>query len=628
MVSAFVFSSVCVAAARAALADPSPAPSATPAAGTLQVGGELRTVVLSQGVAGPGLTPVEGPGFANGSPAAPVSPYDPFSAAPLVPGNVLQDQVSLGATWRGRGVTLRALGGVESLAGDKTNEAYWVEPLQPEDDPHLGSTVMGYAVAFPTHPGFDDYGGTQAGLTQLSASFDRAAVTLHAGWFDLGQSLPCVFTPPATTNALPSLVMRTPESLAPGPFALGSWDASPSTLPLRGLDVAGTAGAVSIEAADAALPSLPGTPARIVTASAARSSDDGSGWIVQWLHLHTGGDPIESSTAFGSGGVLDMTDQGNLILSALGGQRETIVGARDTFDAPAALQVTLEGAYSSYAADGAAPGSASDGFYHGGLSHAIGGGRLGADYYYFGPAFATAVLPYGAPENVWSVAYSWPGPWLKSDFQLVDSSTVGVNREGPLFSYRFDDGRDQLDATWGDFRQIRPFTFQDGTAPGFVDGFFLIQLGAADATIGTFQRTNVYAGRDLGRFGDLGVDFSDDVLHRAAVATEPLDAVSLDVPQYVVSLTKRSSSRIAAAAGFAYFGTRGSWADGSTVNVDFGTRAAFAGAQLAEPDGAFMVTARRSVVGGAPYFGAFRLRTYGSPDFTGTTLFVERRLPF
>ncbi|HYK53757.1 MAG TPA: hypothetical protein VEV38_09535 [Candidatus Eremiobacteraceae bacterium] len=606
---------------------PTPQPSAT-ASPKITIGGVLRTVLLTQGVAGPGLTPVEGPGFANGAPAAPVSPYDPFSAAPLVPGDVAQEQMSLDVSWRGSGVTAEASGGVDALAGDRTNEAYWVEPLQPQDNPHIGSTATGYAVAFPTHPGVDDYDGARAGLTQIRASLDRTGVTLRAGWFDLGQTLPCVFTPPATTNALPSLTMKTPESLAPGPFALNAWDASPSTLPLRGFDLAGSAGAISLEAADAALPALPGTPARMETMSAGRSFSDGDGWIVQWLHAHTGGDPISTTTDFGAQPTIDLTGQGLIATSLLRGQRESIVGGKDEVDAPLGLQATIEGAYSHYEADGIGKaGFSHGGFVHAGMSHALGDAQIGIDFYHFEPTFATMILPYGSPENIWSVAYSWPGPWLKSDFQLVDSSTVGVNREGPLYSYRRDDGRNQLYVTWGRFRQIQPFTTADGSDLGFVEGFFLIQLDTPWATIGTFTRTNVFLGRDLGRFGDLGIDFSDDDLHRAAPPGETLDAVSFDAPQYVVSLTKRASSHVAAAAGFAYFGTRGSWADGSALNVDIGMKAAFAGAQIAEPEGALMITARRNVFGGAPYFAASPTFKYRSPDFTGTTLFVERRLP-
>lgn len=621
---------IAVGAAANADASPTPQPSATPAVAKIQLSGILRSVLLSQGAAGPGLSPIDGPSFVRGGLAAPVSPYDPFSAAPLVPGDVAQEQLSLDASWRSRNVTLSAMGGVEALDGDRTNEAYWVEPLDPQDNPHLGSPATGYGVAFPTHPGSDDYVGARAGLTQVRAAFDNDAVTLRAGWFDLAQTLPSVFAAAPTTNALPSLLMRTPESLAPGPFGLNAWDASSTTLPLRGFDLSAAAGAISIEAADAALPSLPGTPARMETVSSGRSFDDGNGWIVQWLHVHSGGDPITTSTDFGANALPSITPQGVLASSILDGQRETIVGAKDTFEAPLALQATIEGAYSIYDADVlGSVGSDRDGFAHGGLSHALGSARLGFDYYRFDPGFATMVLPYGAPENIWSVAYSWPGPWLKSDFQLVDSSTVGVNREGPLFSYRRDDGRNQLYVTWGKFKQIRPFTTADGAETGFVDGFFLIQFDTLHPTIGSFQRTNAYVGRDLGRFGDLGIDFSDDVLDRPAPRFETIDGVSLDAPQYVVSLTKRATSHIAAAVGFGYFGTRGSWADGSVVNVDFAMRAVFAGAQIAEPDGAFMVTARRSSFGGAPYFNtvATGLR-YGSPDFNATTLFVERRLPF
>lgn len=607
---------------------PKPSPSASPG-GKIGLRGILRTVLLSQGVAGPGLTPVDGPGFVNGAPAAPVSPYDPFSAAPLVPGNVAQDQVSLDASWHRRGFTLEAIGGVEALDGDRTNEAYWVEPLMNQDNPHLGSAATGYAVAFPTHPGVDDYVGARAGLTQVHASFERSAIQLRGGWFDLGQTLPCVFTQAPTTNALPSLTMRTPESLAPSPFALDAWDASPSSLPLRGFDVTGDAGPISVEAADAALPSLAGTPARMETISSARSFDNGNGWIVQWLHVHTGGDPVVTSTDFGANPVIDVSPQGLLTSSVLRGQRESIVGGEDEFDAPLRLQATIEGAYSSYEADGiATSGVAHGGFIHAGVSHALGDAQLGIDYYRFEPRFATMILPYGAPENIWSVAYSWPGPWLKSDYQLVDSSTAGVNRQGPLISFRRDDGRNQFDLTWAKFRQMSPFTTSDGPALGFVEGFFLIQIDPREATTGTFQRTNAFLGRDLGRFGELGIDFSDDVLHRAASRFEPSDAVSFDAPQYVVSLTKHASSHVAAAAGFGYFGTRGSWADGSAVNVDFGMRAAFVGAQISLPDGALMVTARRSDFAGAPYFGIFKTVKYRSPDFGATTLFVERRLPF
>jgi len=102
------------------------------------------------------------------------------------------------------------------------------------------------------------------------------------------------------------------------------------------------------------------------------------------------------------------------------------------------------------------------------------------------------------------------------------------------------------------------------------------------------------------------------------------NAVSFDAPQYVVSLSGHPTARVAASAGIGYFGTRGSWADGSQTNVDFGMRVAFAGAQIAAPGGAYMLTVRRSVLRGTPYFAAFG--SLGSPDFDATTVFLERQL--
>ena len=48
----------------------------------------------------------------------------------------------------------------------------------------------------------------------------------------------------------------------------------------------------------------------------------------------------------------------------------------------------------------------------------------------FRSALRDVILPYGVPENVWSVAWSWPGQWLKSTYQAVDNSIIGINREG------------------------------------------------------------------------------------------------------------------------------------------------------------------------------------------------------
>ncbi len=606
-------------------AAPLPSPSPTPRG--LIAHASIATLFLSQSSAGPGLQPVEGPSFAAGAPAAPVSPYDPFSGAPLVPGNVGQNQISLELGYQRNatkyGVTLEA----ESLLGDRTNEAYWAEPLLSVDNPHLGSSAIGFSIKFPTHPGSDDYDGTRAGISQASVSLDHDRYVVRAGWLDLKQSLGFVFAPPPTANALPSLLPKTTESLNPNAGALDAWQASPSSLPLRGFDVVAAAGNEMIEATDVALPSLPGTPARLSSLSVGGFDDAGHGAMIQIIHAHTGGDPIGTTTGFGAQTQIVESDQGLFALSTLQGQRQTIAGARIAAPIGIGLDATLEYARSSYQADGLSDSSTVGGSWeHASLAHALGPATVTANYYRFEPTFATMILPYGIPENVWSVAYSWPGPWLKSNFQLVDTSAVGVNREGPSFSYMLDSKSITAYASYSAFRQITPFTIANFRQLGFIDGFFLVQTDPSQATTGTYKRAVAYLGKSF-PFGTIGLDVVDDGLYRPAAAGEPFDAVAFDAPEYVASWSRSIGDRAALAAGAGYFGEHGSWADGAATNVDIGMHEYSAGAQFQEQSGRLlMVTLRKSIFRGAPYFGALHALQYGSPDFNATTILVEQRI--
>jgi hypothetical protein len=463
-------------------------------------------------------------------------------------------------------------------------------------------------------------------LNQVRMSLLRDALQIRGGWLDLAQTLPCVFTPAPTTNALPGLLMKPPESLNPNWPALDSWTAPPATLPMRGFDAVYNAGVTTLEASDVQLPSLPGTPARLVSLSAGHFDDKGHGAIVQWIRVHTGGDPISTTAGFGAQPQIVATDQGLFTVSTVYGQREAIGGVRAVAPAGFGFDATAEYAHSTYQADDIGqPGSVGGSWVHGALSHSLGAATVGAHYYRFEPTFATLLLPYGTPEGVWSVAYSWPGPWLKSNFQLVDSTALGVNREGPLFSYSFRTKQVQAIASYSTFRQITPLTTDNFRDLGFVEGFFLIQRNPAATTRGTFRRTSAYVAKHYA-FADVGLDFVDDALHRDAAANVPFDAVSYDAPQYVLSLSRTSSSRVTVGAGFAYYGMRGSWADGPATNVDFGMHVVYAGAQLAESGRrAAMITVRRSVLHGMPFFGSLGITKYGSPDFSATTVLLEQR---
>ena len=612
-----------------AIAEPSPSPSplASSAPNRWTFHSALETLFVSQGSYGPGLVPVEAPAFAKGAPAAPVSPYDVFSGAPLVPGNVGQNQFSVDAEYDAKRFDFDVALSAESLLGDRTNEAYWAEPLLPEDNPHQGSPAMGLAIVFPTHPGGDDYNGTRTGIDQVRVSSSDGKFAARAGWFDLAQSLGFVFNPPPTTNALPGLLPKTPESLNPNSTALDAWVPPPATLQMRGLDVTYAGLSTTYEATDAELPSMPGTPARIVSFSAGHFDDDGHGAMVQTVHVHTGGDPVGSTTGFGAQQQVVPTDQGLFALSTLYGQRESISGARISEPIGLGLDADVDYSHSTYQADGLGkPQTVGGSFDHASVAHDLGAAALTLHYFRFEPTFATMILPYGVPENIWSVAYSWPGPWLKSNFQLVDSSMLGVNRQGPMLSYALDSKQLQAHASYSDFKQIAPFTTADFGQLGFIDGFFLVQRNPADETMGVFHRTAVYLGKAFD-FGSIGVDFVDDDLHRDARPSQPFDAVSYDAPQTVLSWSRPIGARALLAAGAAYYGMRGSWADGPATNVDYGMHVYYAGAQIAQHgSNAFMVTLRQSAMRGEPYFGALHSLTYGSPDLNATTLLMEERI--
>ncbi len=122
----------------------------------------------------------------------------------------------------------------------------------------------------------------------------------------------------------------------------------------------------------------------------------------------------------------------------------------------------------------------------------------GVEYYRFDPRYATIILPYGVPENVWSVAWSWPGQWLKSTYQAVDNSIVGINREGFRMHADASHGK-----SGGACRCIRvaadrsDHVSQAAAQEGWVDGYFLPQRDS-DATLGWQRQVGLYAAWHFG----------------------------------------------------------------------------------------------------------------------------------
>lgn len=602
----------------------SAAPSATPAPqpGTLHWSVDAHTTFISQGTSGPGIVPPEAPGFIKGSPLSPETPYDVFSSAPLTPGNASESALYLRPTYVGRSFDLGATLGVGYVRGSTTNAAYWGEPLLPTMNPHLGSQMYPYRIVFPTHAGADDGTAFVASILSGTIATKDGNFVLKGGWFDLTQTAPFVFVQPAITSANPSLGIAAPETLGDGPPNADAWPASPTTYPLHGLDLVAKHGLATVELADASLPALPGTAARMRTASVVIDHGEGTRYMAQVLGVSTGGDPVATTILYGANPQLIPTPQGPLPYSMIGGQHQRIFGLSANFHASPALDAVAEFGHSTYDADSVAePGTGKAGnYYHAGISRSRGRASASLDFYRNEAFYADALLPYGVPENVWSVAWSWPGQWLKSNYQLINDFPVNIDRQGYRVKYTLKGAGSPLDvrASYAQFRQIQPITFTNALQTGFIDGFFLPQPDAY-ATLGVQHQYGLFLGYHPS-WGDFTFDYAEDTMHRSAALATPQDNVSYDNPEMVLTFARRVGRNTLATIGYARYGMRGSFGQGYT-NVDFAERIGLAGVQITEgPHTAALISLRRTVFNGIPtQLGG------PSPDFTGTQLVIEQR---
>jgi hypothetical protein len=597
-----------------------PAPSQLP--GTWRVGVDAHTTFVSQGSSGPGTAPPEGPGFAQGSPLSPLTPYDVFSSAPIVPGNASESALYLHPAYAGRAFDASFTLGAAYVRGSVTNAAYWGESLLPTLNPHVGARMLPYGIVLPTHAGMDDGTALVASVLSGSIATKDGALALRGGWFDLAQTLPFVFVQPAITSATPSVGITTPETLGDGPPSHDAWTPSSQVLPLHGVDLVAKRGIASAELTDAALPALPGTPARMRSASLVLDHGEGTKYAFAYLDVVTGGDLVSTTVLYGMNPTLLDTPQGSLPLSTIGGQHQRIAGASAAFHASRALDAIVELGRSLYEADHVAePGTGHPGTYaHAGISRTVRRATASLDLYRNDAYYADALLPYGVPENVWSVAWSWPGQWLKSNYQLINDFPVNINRQGFRVKYAVKGGDSPLDVrvAFASFAQITPITITNALQTGFIDGFFLPQPDDV-ATLGRQKQYTLFAVWHA-RFGDVAFDYAEDTMRRPAVAAAPNDAVSYDSPEAVVTFARHVGSRALVTAGVARYGMRGTFGRPYS-NVDFAERVGYAGVQLAEsPHATALLSLRRTV------FGGFPSRLGGpSPDFTATSLVFEQR---
>jgi hypothetical protein len=607
-----------IAAAQIAVSTPAPSPSPAPTPRfELKVSGS--NVFIDQATGGPGTTPPEAFEFAHGSPISPASPYDWFTSAPVTPGLAGLAQYEVSALYHASGFDFGATLGVGGLTGSTTNALYWGEPTIPNLNDHALSRIVPYSIVFPTHAGQDDVNLVNPSLLGASVAAADGSWKVRGGYFDLAQTDRFVFAPPPLTSVVPSVGAQTAETLGPGMPSITAWTASPVSLPLLGADGVWHYGSATLELTDALLPALPNTNVRLTMGSLVLDRGEYGRFSVQLAHLWTTGDPIPTTTFFGIDRKVYSTALGRLYTSVLANQVQTIAGARAFVHPLKGWDALVELGRAWYDAGLVSdPGTSRYGnFEHFSLAHHFGGDVAMLEYHRFDPTYATMILPYGIPENIWSIAWAWPGVWLKSTYQLVDNSVIGANRAGFRFKYDHSYGRLELHASYGDWRQLVPETTANASHVGFVDGFFLLQHNRF-ATFGQDRQLGLYVAWHFPH-DDLAFDGIDDYLSRPADPGQPIDTVATQAPQVVVSLAHHFNDKLLAVGGYGRYELVGTWA---TTPVDAIYAIGFAGVQFATgPNTALLIEGRHYALVGLPSAAGGL-----PPTMHGTALIVDQRI--
>lgn len=605
-----------LAAAGGSTPSPSPSPVPTPRFALNVVG---SNVFINQSTDGPGTTPIEGYGFAHGSPISPMSPYDWFSSTPVTPGVAGIAQYELTGTYHVTGVDFSATVGLGGLTGSTTNALYWGEPLIPNLNVHGLSRIVPYSIVFPTHAGQDDASVANASLLDASAAAPDGSWKVQGGYFYLTQTDRFVFAPPAFTSITPSLGAQTAETLGPGVPSIDAWASSPTSLPLLGADGVFHQGSATLEVTDALLPSLPDTNVRLTMGSLVWDRGDYGCYSIQLAHAWTTGAPIATTSYFGVNQQIDYSALGRLYTSVLANQVQTIAGARAFFHPGKGWDVLAELGRAWYDAGLVSfPGTSHFGnFEHFSLARHLSDDVATLEYHRFEPTYATMILPYGIPENIWSTAWSWPGVWLKSNYQLVDNSVIGANRAGYRFKYDHNNKIVEVHASYGDWRQLVPTTMANASQVGFVDGFFLLQQNAYP-TFGRDQQLGLYVAWHLPQ-DDIAFDGVQDYLSRNAAPTQPIDVVDDHLPQFVLSWAHHFNKKLLTVGGYGRYAAVGTWAL-TPVDAIYGV--GFAGVQFATgPKTALLIEGRWYALTGLP-----SMPNGPPPTMNGTGLIVDQRI--
>ncbi len=568
-------------ASPAASPSPSPAPTSKPAPRfNLKI--DTYTSGTNNQFVGPGTQPAEGPGFSAGGALAPGTPYDMFSGSPLVTGEGLTQDFLLKPIFAvTNNIDVTATVGYGSASGSGNVINYWGDSIMPSINPTIGRRAFTLTPAFPTHNGQDPVSASNVGVLSGSILDHNGNGGLTVGWFSLHQSAPWALNQAPWTTTPFQLSPQVPGSLGDGPPTVDVLKEGPLQLPLSGADLWMKDDIATIELASADLPAPSNAPARIFTGSLIVDHGSGLKYSAELTALNTWG-PDTGRVLFGSNPSLTS----GVPQSTVNGQQMVVFGAGATFPTIANIDAEARYGYSCYGANGAAQTTqtcTSGNYYYAKLHRGFSKFDLSLEGTRFEPTYAPAILDYGTIQNIFTYPAALPGTWLRGDYQLVDNSEIGPNRQGGKISTTFIVSGVEVRLAFGQYGQIAALTSGTAFTPGFVEPYFLPQTTAngAISPVGSLGVEQHWSGwfSYHAKWADVTLDLSQVNAWRTAPLGQPTDNVNMNYPSGVLTLARPFGPKVSGAAGVGRFGLNGQF-DATYNNASLTENLIFAGLSL------------------------------------------------
>jgi hypothetical protein len=167
---------------------------------------------------------------------------------------------------------------------------------------------------------------------------------------------------------------------------------------------------------------------------------------------------------------------------------------------------------------------------------------------------------------------------LRGDYQLVDNSEVGANREGGKILTTFIVAGVEVRLAFAQYQQIKALDLSTAFGPGFVEPYFLPQATAM-GTLGTEQHFSGWFGYHS-KWADIALDLSEVRTWRSAPLGQPQDNVSMEYPSGVLTLSRAFGPKISGAAGVGRFALNGQFNTSGVNNASLAQDVVFASLQL------------------------------------------------